>query len=348
MRLSSLSLQHFRTYEDRQFSFDPQLTIIIGANGTGKTNLLEAVYTLFQGQSFRDHESHLMTYERDWWRLDGVIDGGERSMTYQTQPTTLKQIALDGGTKKRFSKARRIPVVLFEPDQLLLLHGSPGSRRRYLDQVINNTDPLYSRLLARYERILQQRNNILKRSYELSGSQLEDQLFAWDVPLIDIGTQIARARQAVVDALNDTLSATYSSVAGNSQEVNVQYESNFLHSTSSFASLLRRSLDKDRMRGFTGVGPHRDDLRFYLNGQDASLSASRGEVRSIMYSLKRRELEIIEAATGLLPVFLMDDLYSELDESRQSAISQHLPNQTIITSTALPKEYSDHLTIELA
>lgn len=347
MRLDSLSLQHFRTYRERRFAFDPQLTIIIGANGTGKTNLLEAVYTLLQGQSFRDHESHLTEHGEEWWRLDGIIDGGERSLIYQTVPTTLKQIAIEGGDKKRFSKNRRLPVVLFEPDQLLLLHGSPGSRRRYLDQVIGNINPLYGALLARYERILQQRNNILKKAAHTPSPALTDQLFAWDIPLVDVGTQLATARQDVIHQLNDGLGDIYSSIAGRPQAVRLEYESNFFHETSDFGTLLTRALDKDRLRGFTSVGPHRDDIRFHLNDKDAALSASRGEVRSIMYSMKRRELVIVEAETGIQPIFLMDDLYSELDQSRQSAISQHLPNQTIITSTALPGEYSEHLTIEL-
>lgn len=350
MTLSEITLHQFRTYQQRRFVFDTNLTVVTGRNGTGKTNLLEAVYTLLQGQSFRDSEPHLIQHAQAWWRLEGVIDGVERSVSYQTEPQTLKQLSIEGGDKKRFTRTKRLPVVLFEPDQLLLLHGSPGARRRYLDQVISNTDMTYNTLLNRYERILQQRNNILKKPPQGRGA-MEDLLFAWDVPLIEAGVTIARMRQDCVARLNEHLSDIYSSIAGTSQKVEVRYESSLLDNgtirESRFAAQLKQHLPADQHRGFTSVGPHRDDLSFHLNQQDASLSASRGEVRSIMYSLKRRELLFVEEATGSAPLFLMDDLYSELDEERQRAISQTIPNQTIITSTTIPRKLSQHTLIEL-
>lgn len=339
MKLDWLHLKQFRNYSDTSFKFDERLTIITGRNGVGKTNILEAVYLLLNGSSWRDHERDLIEFNQDWWRIDGRIDGTERSLSYKTELVALKQLSTGGSPWRRFSVSRRLPVVLFEPDQLTMVHGSPAARRRFIDQMITGLDPAYNSLLGRYERVLRQRNNLLKE--HRFSAKLEDLLFAWDVSLANYGAQIIDRRQALTNQLNQGLSQLYSDLSGQSETLEVNYLPSFRFSSqieSRLAKLLKANLAHDQARGFTGVGPHRDDFSFHLNGQSAATAASRGEIRSLVYGLKRRELDLAEERLGLKPVFLMDDLFSELDDTRQKNITVDFGNQTIITSTSAHPE----------
>ncbi|HET7630269.1 MAG TPA: DNA replication/repair protein RecF [Candidatus Saccharimonadales bacterium] len=339
MKLDWLHLKQFRNYSDQSFKFDGNLTIITGKNGVGKTNILESVYLLLNGSSWRDHDRDLISFERDWWRIDGRIDDHERSVSYKTEPVGLKQISTDGSPWRRFSSPRKLPAVLFEPDQLNMVHGSPGSRRRFIDEMIVSLDPSYNPLTNRYERVLRQRNNLLKQ--HRFSSKLEDLMFAWDVSLAQYGAEIMTKRRDLAEALNQGLSQLYSELSGQVDDLLVDYQPSLKidsQTESRLAKLLKTNLKQDQSRGYTSVGPHRDDFSFVLNGQPAATSASRGEVRSLVYGLKRRQLSLIEEVSGIKPIFLMDDLFSELDESRQKNISTRFGNQTIITTTAAHPE----------
>lgn len=339
MKLDWLHLKQFRNYSDTSFKFDEHLTIITGNNGVGKTNILEAIYLILSGSSWRDHERDLIEFNQDWWRIDGLIDGTERSLSYKTEPQAIKQLSTGGSPWRRFSATRKLPVVLFEPDQLAMVHGSPAARRRFIDQMITGLDPAYNSLLGRYERVLRQRNNLLKE--HRFSAKLEDLLFAWDVSLANYGAQIVTKRQQLTSQLNVDLSQLYSHLSGQTETLEVEYLPSLKiddQIESRLAKLLKSNLAHDQARGFTGVGPHRDDFIFRLNSQSAATAASRGEIRSLVYGLKRRELALVEEKLGLKPIFLMDDLFSELDDTRQKNITVNFGNQTIITSTSAHPE----------
>lgn len=337
MLLEQLLLQNFRSYTEREFEFSPDVTVITGENGIGKTNILEAIYVVLQGRSFRDTDEQLLQYGADWWKIRTRGGDDERELRYQPAVSVSKQLLINGTNKGRFTYKHQIPVVLFEPDTLLLLHGSPGMRRAYLDTLLTTLIPSYRQSLAKYERALLQRNNILKTGG--SASSLKDRVFVWDIALSEYGSQLQEAREMLVTKLNQRLSELYSLLATKETNLAVVYEPTTKHGSQGLAQALNKSLEKDALRGFTGVGPHRDDITFVLSGKDAKTTASRGEVRTIILALKYLEIELIQEATGHTPLFLLDDVFSELDTSRQKALLKHTEGvQKIITSTQAPRQ----------
>lgn len=333
MTLSRLHLRQFRSYDDQEFVFMPGTTIITGENGSGKTNIIEAIYVLTHGKSFRDGDEDLMRYDTDWWQVQGDFNGTLRELRYQMK---VKQFWYEGERRGRFVAAHRLPVVLFEPDDLMMIHGSPSKRRHYLDHLLSQVIPSYGASLRRYERALAQRNRLLKQSYVD-----KDSLFVWDITLAEEAEYIALRRDECIEGLNASLSAHYSAIAGNEAKLllytvsttsRTNYKQSLIHD-------LERRLDRDRATGFTSVGPHRDDIEFYLDGKNMVTNSSRGEVRTLVLAMKRYEIDQLRAATQTAPLFLLDDVFSELDQNRQRQLAMSFYNgQMIITTTHLSAE----------
>ncbi|MEO5499625.1 MAG: DNA replication and repair protein RecF [Candidatus Saccharimonadales bacterium] len=341
MQLTDLRLQQFRSYQSAQFTFDPHITLITGKNGVGKTNLLEAIFVLLQGTSFRGGDTELLHTDTTWWRIDGKLAGADRQVRFQRDNRPAKQLVVTE-TAKRFTYKERLPLVLFEPTDLQLVHGSPARRRDTLDTMLVALSHPYKQALSRYERALQQRNNILKKQ----PSNLEDALFSWDVLLSEYGVQINSARHGLIAELNHLLPGHYSQIAGGIHELKISYKSELPEniSTSQYIAGLHRKLPLDRLRGTTSLGPHRDDLVFILEHVDAKQSASRGEVRSLLLALKIAYAELLEKSHGTKPIILLDDVFSELDTDRQTNLLSVLGGyQTIITDTRTPKIIGKHI-----
>lgn len=333
MVIKELTLRNFRSYESYRLTLDPELTMIVGKNGIGKTNLLEAIYVTLHGNSFRAADTELIRHDAAWWRLSMHLDGTEREVRYETDKRPAKQL-IDRSTKKRFSYKDRLPVVLFEPHDLLLISGSPSRRRDALDHMIGFLSVPYKQTLGRYERAVQQRNNLLKQ--RIDQATLKDQLFVWDVMLAEYGQLLLAERALFFEQVNSILPAYYEQIAGSSQSVEIVYESTLPDRPTSTAILtsFHTRLAKDIMRGTTGVGPHRDDMSFRLNGADAKTSASRGESRSLILALKLAYARLLHERFETEPIVLLDDVFSELDEERQVNLLSHITNyQTIITDT---------------
>jgi len=340
MTLSEITLHQFRSHHEATFQFDPKVTFICGPNGAGKTNILEAINILFTGKSFRDNDEELIEFQHDWWRVEGILDGVTRDVRYQPSQQRAKQLHIDEVNKGRFTSRQQLPVVLFEPDDLLMIHGSPSARRRYIDDCILSVEPSYRQTLAKYERSLLQRNNLLKNK-ALSTSARKDSLFVWDVSLSELGAVIMAKRLEIVEQLNTQLSEIYSQIAGESQTLTVSYESksHLPPSSSTLLQELHHSLSHDVARGMTTVGPHRDDIGFVLNDTSAKHTASRGEVRSIILSLKVAFARLMEEQHNTTPIVLLDDVFSELDVTRKSKLIAMMDTyQCIITDTEQPRD----------
>lgn len=329
MHISSLRLQNFRSYIDREFTFDPSVTIISGPNGSGKTNILEAIHVVSTGKSFRDGDDELTRYDQPWWKLQGGFDTGQREVRYQDG---VKSLIIEDGEHKRFSKSHRIPVVLFEPDDLYLIHGSPGARRKYIDAVITAVTPGYATTLRRYERALAQRNRLLKSPRAVD----EDELFVWDIMLAEQAELIVTRRKDLVSRWSAELSTSYSTIADTSSVVTARYHTVISgdHYKQSILNHLKAASTHDRLTGSTSVGPHRDDIEFFLDGKSCVSSASRGEIRSLVLSLKRSEIHSLVRYYDTKPLLLMDDVLSELDNNRQrNILGIGEGYQTILTTT---------------
>lgn len=331
--LAELRLRQFRSYIDDSFEFDPGVNIIVGPNASGKTNLLEAVLVSARGSSYRVKDTELISFDAPWARLEARLPtGGSRviKLTRETKPT--KQFLIDDKPYLRLTLQKRLPVVLFEPDHLRLLSGGPDRRRTYLDDLLEQTVPGYGSLRRQYVRTLMQRNSLLK---QVSGDA-RSQLFPWDVRLAHLGGQIVRARSRLVEEIANLLPHLYMDIAHGQKHVGIKYtcQADVEGYETALLTKLEASIDNDKLRGFTGSGPHRDDLLVSIDGHVASEVASRGEVRTIILALKIIELELLKAARDSTPLLLLDDVFSELDGARRHALTDKLaPFQTFITTT---------------
>ena len=326
--ISSIRLQNFRSYVDSSFEFDGGVNIVVGPNASGKTNLLEAVLVLAMGRSYRAKDAELIRFNAPWSRLDSFFGSHSRSLKLEPE----KSYLIDEKPFMRLSYARTIPIALFEPNHLQLSTRGPEARRDYFDDLLERSQADYRSLTQAYRRTLAQRNALLKQPK----TSAKKQLFAWNIRLSELGGKIAAARHGLIDHINQNISATYSQIAGKKSKVKIEYESQFPAADYSSKMLrqLEKAVDADFERGFTGYGPHREDISFMLDGQSAAAAASRGENRSLLLALKIYELDLIEAARGARPVFLLDDVFSELDGARRLALVDYLKNcQTIITTT---------------
>jgi len=317
--------------------------LIIGQNGSGKTTLLEAIYFLYRGTSFRGSDRDMIRSSVTTSLLKLEHSEGERRARLTLSPDNKlsKEFTLSEKKIARLSAANRLPVVLFEPDELRVLSSSPSRRRDFIDNLIARLKPAYATVVNRYARTLLQRNELLKQREFMDSHVWDAHLFAWDVKFAELASVIVHERQAFLELANEHLSTLYSKLANEPHEVQIMYENtlpaadyrqaliNQLHS-------LRRS---DALRGFTSVGPHRDDFTTFLDTRPAAASASRGEMRSIMLALKLLEVELQQKVSGSSPLILMDDVFSELDTSRERQLMQALKSyQTIITATDLRNE----------
>jgi DNA replication and repair protein RecF len=331
--ITDLRLQDFRSYKDSSFEFGPGVNIVVGPNASGKTNLLEAVLVIAQGSSYRARDSELVRFNRPWARLDADLsNSGHRTAKIVNKPDPSKTYELDGKSYRRLSLQNSLPAVLFEPNHLLLLTGGPERRRDYLDDLLEQTQPGYGATRRKYKRTLAQRNALLKRPQHVA----QDQVFPWDLRLSELAGQIVRARYELALKVDKDLSSLYKKLSGAKTKVTASYQSRWPAENyeTHLLNKLETDFSLDRARGFTGAGPHREDLELLFDGHPAQDAASRGELRTAILALKIIELKTIEAAREQVPLLLLDDVFSELDGKRRHTLTDHLaPYQTFITTT---------------
>ncbi len=332
--ISSLRLQQFRSYTDTSFHFGDGVNIIIGPNGSGKTNLLEAILVVAHGSSYRVTDAELLQFGATWFRLDAHMrpNNDLRTVKLVSQPRLLKTYELDDRVFRRLTERHRLPTVLFEPNHLQLLHGSPELRRNYLDDILEQTNEGYGGFRRNYRRVLAQRNALLKRSTLPS---MQD-IFPWNLRLSELGATVARARARLCEQLNEKLGVVYSDISDSTTKVEVAYRPKF--SLENYETHLLEKLEShmhdDILRGFTSYGPHREDLVVLFDGHPANETASRGETRTAVLALKIIELQLIEDTSEQTPLLLLDDVFSELDDRRRTALTGFLSRyQTFLTTT---------------
>jgi len=327
----NIRLQQFRSYQDSSFEFDNGVNIIVGPNASGKTNLLEAILVVSRGSSYRAHDAELVAFNHPWARLDSLTDSGDRTIKLVVDPSARKTFEIDGRDYKRLLMPQMLPTVLFEPNHLALLNGSPERRRDYLDELLIQTELGYSTTVRRYRRALAQRNRLLKIP-RVSIAQF----FPWNVRLSELAGIIVRARAQLVDSLQAQIGALYQDLAHGSAVVSLRYRygADPVQYESSMMRQLDEHLSADMVRGFTSFGPHREDLAVLFDGRVAQEVASRGELRTLVLALKILELKLLERARDKQPVLLLDDVFSELDGVRRHALTTHLQSyQTFMTTT---------------
>lgn len=333
MRLQRLELKNHRNYGRLDLTPGPGINVFIGANGQGKTNLLESVAMLALSSSPRARRERevvgpvgpgsriLAQVERDGSTVELAIAldvEGERAR---------RTIEVDGARRRAFDLPGHFRVTLFWPDDLGLVKGAPELRRRFLNQMLVQIEPGYARALAGLRRVLEQRNSLLKRIGSGEGGQ--DMLEAWNEELVQISTEIVAARSEAVRRLQPEAARCHAQIAAG-ERLDIRYEG----PPENLAQAVNNSLAEDIRRGTTSVGPHRDDLAILLQGEDARAFGSQGQQRTAVVSLKLAEAALIGQRTGERPVLLLDDVLSELDGERRSALLREVGagGQVIITS----------------
>ena len=330
--ITDLRLQNYRSYSDESFELSQGVNIIVGPNASGKTNLLESLLVASIGSSYRARDTELVRNKKPWARIDiDMSDGSHRTVKIELEPESSKTYELNTKTYKRLTLQHSVPAVLFEPNHLLMLTGGPEGRRNYLDDLLEKTVSGYGSLRRQYKRTLAQRNRLLK-----NGHVNENEIFPWNVKLSQLGGQIIKFRQQLVEEISKQITPLYKKLSGAKTKVKVEYGATWPAESyeSSFLKKLDTSLATDRERGFTSSGPHREDLLVFFDGRPAQEVASRGETRTAVLALKIIELSIIHKARDLQPILLLDDVFSELDGRRRHALTDYLAQyQTFITTT---------------
>ncbi len=331
MILDDITLQNFRSYTKKTFTFSPQTTLLIGPNTAGKTNILEAIFMLATGKSFRaDADRETILWGQSVSRVTCHVSGGDltklelvlTSGEVQGQKTPLKKYLVNSVPKRMVDFVGSLRAVLFWPEDLELVTDSPSLRRKYLDSVLVQVDREYRRNLLSYERALRQRNRLLDRIRE--GRAHRHQLYFWNQLLIAAGGYLTDKRIAFIDFINGY------DVSG--IRFHIEYDKSVISD-----SRLEQYKDEEVAAKATLVGPHRDDFEVEksVNASRLPLSkyGSRGEQRLAVLWLKLAELAFIEKKTGDRPVLLLDDIFSELDEEHRKLVLQTIKKQqTIITS----------------
>ncbi len=334
MKLKWLKLENFRNYEALELTLDSPVTALVGLNAQGKTNFLESIAFLALGKSFRAGRAiDTLKWDRPHGRIRACVerDGKETELeVFMQRDPESKKIKKHSKLTKPKSFFGTLRVVLFTPDQLELVSGSPLCRRQFLDRLLIQVDRDYVEILTNYQKILNHRNALLK-AIQMRRSQEWD-LDIWDTRLTAEALRLWKKRQAFVDFLKANLQETYRSISGTEETLTLVYRSH----QDRYEERLMAHRSQDAQSGSTSVGPHRDDFTLFLDGKDLSESGSRGEQRSAVLVLKMIELNYIEKQTGEKPLLLLDDVFSELDELRQEKLSHVLDNyQCVLTTTSL-------------
>lgn len=383
MYLSHLSLTHFRNYRRLELDFDGALTLLQGANAQGKTNLLEAIYFLATSKPVHALSEREVV---DWQAADEPIpftrvaasvqaDGRELDLEILLTPREdganfKKQVRINGVNRRGIDLVGVLRAVLFLPEDIRLVDGAPGDRRRYLDIALCQMDRAYCRALAQYQKVLEQRNSLLRLLRDREAPtpvSTEEQLAFWDDQLVALGSTVIAARYLVLRDLEHAAREYHAELSQGRERLSLQYlpsfnpghlsDTEFVHlENESFAAELaerplpeldaravahhfRTKLRQRRSRelesGATMYGPHRDDFRFLVNGRDLRLYGSRGQQRSAALALKLAEVAVMTRRTGSAPMLLLDDVMSELDANRRSMLLSALQGvrQAVLTTT---------------
>lgn len=336
MVVESLELKDFRNYERLSLTFESGTNIIYGDNAQGKTNILEAIYLGGTTRSHRgSHDMEMIRFgcEEAHIRMTVEKDSFHHRIDMHLKKNKAKGVAIDGVPIRRAAELYgMLHLVVFSPEDLNIIKKGPGERRKFINTELCQLDSVYLSELSKYNKILQQRNKLLKDIY--FQPSLESTLDVWNSQLVDCGARLIRQRDAFVDTLNRIVQKIHPSLTDGKEEIEIDYEPNV--ESEDFAEQLEIAREQDLRYRTTTVGPHRDDIRVNVNGVDIRQFGSQGQQRTAALSLKLSEIYLVEEQIHDRPVLLLDDVLSELDRSRQKKLLENIEDlQIFITCTGL-------------
>lgn len=336
MYIQTLELKDYRNYNILSMDFINGINILYGDNGQGKTNILESIYisgTTKSHRSSKDREVIQFNKEESHIRTFINRNGVLHKIDMHIKKNKPKGVAINGIPISKSSELFGIiNIILFSPEDLSIIKNGPGERRRFIDMELCQLDKLYLYNLSNYNKIISQRNNLLKQiSFN---PKLMDTLSIWDMQLVEYGSKIIERRNLFIEQLNEIVYEIHSKLSGRNEKLKIKYDMNV--TTEDFSKKLEDSIQKDIQFKMTSVGPHRDDISFLNDTIDLRRFGSQGQQRTAALSLKLAEIELVKKLIKDKPILLLDDVLSELDRKRQNYLLNSISDiQTIITCTGL-------------
>ena len=347
MYIESLDVKGYRNYSELSLNFSSSTNIFYGNNAQGKTNVLEAIYVAGTTKSHRaNKDSELIMFGEEEAHIKLIVnkDNVKRRIDMHLKKSKAKGVAIDGiPIKKAVDLLGIINIVFFSPEDLNMIKNGPAERRRFIDMELCQLDKLYVHNLVNYNKALNQRNKLLKDiAFDL---RLKDTLDIWDSQVVMYGTEIIKLRKKFISELNEIIRDIHKDLSGNKENLVLSYEPSV--DENSFAKEILSCRERDLKLKSTSVGPHRDDIGFFINDMDVKKFGSQGQQRTSALSLKLSEIELVKKITKDNPVLLLDDVLSELDSERQNHLLNSISKvQTIITCTEIDEFINSRIAID--
>lgn len=334
MYVESIELENYRNYRNVKVEFGRNTNILYGNNAQGKTNILESIYMAATTKSHRgskDRDIIRIGEDESHIRLFVNKQDISHRIDMHLRKNKNKGVAIDGiPIRRAIELYGLLNVIFFSPEDLTIIKNGPAERRRFMDLELCQISRLYYQNLSSYNKILNQRNNLLKQIYY--NKNLMDTLDVWNTQLVDSGVRIIKERRNFIEMMNEIIGDIHSRLTSGREKLEIIYECNV--DEDSFEKALQEKLETDLRYSSTQSGPHRDDISFLINGIDARKYGSQGQQRTVALSLKMAEIKLVKKIINDNPILLLDDVMSELDTSRRDALIEEIKNiQTIITCT---------------
>ncbi|WP_170005855.1 DNA replication/repair protein RecF [Bacillus fonticola] len=358
MFIEELSLRNYRNYENVSLSFRNKVNVLIGENAQGKTNVMESIYVLAMAKSHRTStDKDLIQWDKEYAKIKGTIQKKEdripMELVLSKKGKKAKVNHLEQAKLSRY--VGHFNVVMFAPEDLTIVKGSPQVRRRFLDMELGQVSPIYLHTLGQYMKVLQQRNSLLKK-YGRQPSKLEEMYDVYTEQLVQCAVPIMAKRFQFIRLLETWAAPIHAGITRDKEALRIFYKPSVDVSAESDLTMIEAALretfvkkrEREWERGVTLAGPHRDDLTFSINDRDVQTFGSQGQQRTTALSVKLAEIELIHGEIGEYPVLLLDDVLSELDDHRQSHLLHTIQGkvQTFVTTTST--EGIHHETLEEA
>lgn len=336
MVIETLELSHYRNYDYLKLDLSPGVNIFYGDNAQGKTNILESIHVCSTSKSHKGSKDRdLISFDKEESHIKMIVKKDEVShrIDMHLKKHKNKGIAVDGIPIKKIGELfGLVNVVFFSPEDLGIIKSGPAERRRFLDLELCQLERLYLTSLTQYNRIINQRNKLLKDlDYH---PELEETLFAWDLQLVKYGEELICSRKQFIEELNVLIKEIHGRITCGKEELMIQYEADC--EAGMLEKALQDCFERDKKTKLTNRGPHRDDMTFIANGIDLKRFGSQGQQRTAALSLKMAEIALVKKKIHDMPILLLDDVLSELDSNRQNELLKGLDEvQTLVTCTGL-------------
>ena len=354
MIIESLDLKNYRNYDILNMNFDKNVNIIYGDNAQGKTNILESIYFCATSKSHRgSKDKDIVKFGESESHIKANVIKNDISyrIDMHLKSNKPKGIAVNGiPIKKAVDLFGIINVVLFSPEDLNIIKDGPSQRRRFMDMELSQLDKIYLSNLINYNKVVNQRNKLLKElSFKSSEEKLET-LDIWDLQLVKYGTEVMKRRVGFVQELNEIIGGLHEKLSGGTEKLTIEYQP--CVEETAFLDTVTKMRERDLRMKSTCFGPHKDDLIFFINGSEVKKYGSQGQQRTAALSLKLAEIELVKKVVKDTPVLLLDDVLSELDSNRQQFLLNSIGQiQTVITCTGLDEfvnsQFAVHKTFQI-